>query len=192
MEKDLTQQKQIIRDEIESRRKRLPKEWIASTSRMIFDRLNDISEFRDARTLHCYVAWRNEVDTQVLIKRLLNSGRRVVVPVVDRESHSLIHSEVRDFADLQPGAFGILEPMKDRRRPVEISELDLIVVPGVAFDRIGNRIGYGGGYYDNFLKHTPTTKIGLAYDFQIVERIPTNARDERVDMVVSEQGVLRF
>ncbi|MFQ5769842.1 MAG: 5-formyltetrahydrofolate cyclo-ligase [bacterium] len=186
------QHKQEIRQRIEKQRRRLPKNWIESKSCIIIAQLKDLPEFQTAQTIHCYLAWRNEVNTHELIKEMLHQGRRVVVPVVDLTSRTLIHSQLTKFEHLKAGTFGILEPPKEQIIPVKINELDLIVVPGVAFDRQGNRIGFGGGYYDEFLKKTSVTKIGLAFNFQIFDTIPTRNQDERVDLLINEKGVHRF
>lgn len=187
----VAQEKDGIRAQLQRERRGLSKQWVDEISEIILEKLKTLKEFARSRTVHCYVAWRNEVQTQGLIKEMLNEGRRVVVPVVDFEKGVLIHSEIQDFAELTKGAYGILEPPTDLIRPVQISELDLIVVPGVAFDLEGNRIGHGGGYYDAFLSKTTALKIGLGYQFQILQRMPTETRDQRVDMIISEKGRFR-
>ncbi|MFQ5709310.1 MAG: 5-formyltetrahydrofolate cyclo-ligase [bacterium] len=183
--------KQEIRHCIESRRRELSRDWVRSKSEVISQNLTELPEFRTAQCIHTYVAWRNEVDTHPLIKELLKAGCRVVVPVVDLTRHVLQHSEIKKFEDLQGGAFGILEPPPDKILPVELSEIDLIVVPGVAFDLTGNRIGFGGGYYDDFLKQVSALKVALAFQFQIVDRIPVRNQDQRVDAIVTEENVYR-
>ena len=190
--RELIQKKEEIRKRIESQRRQLSQTDIATKSRIICDKLVRFDAFQSAETIHSYVAWRNEVNTHELIKSTLKEGRRVVVPVVDLPNHALLHSEIEQFEELQPGTFGILEPPKSFLRSVPISDLDLIIVPGVAFDLRGDRIGYGGGYYDRFLRQTSAKKVALAYHFQIVDQIPTNARDQSVDIVVTEKGVFEI
>lgn len=191
MSEALVQEKRRIRREMEAMRQRLTPAEIEAASQRILHHLSQLEAFRRAEVVHCYVAWRNEVRTHELIRQLLAEGRRVVVPVVDRERQALQHAEITRFDELQPGAFGILEPPPERRRLVQPEDLDVVLVPGVAFDRFGNRLGYGGGYYDGFLKGLDAVKIGLAYAFQLVDRLPTNARDQRVDYVVTEAGVFK-
>ncbi len=127
-----------------------------------------------------------------MIKDILQTGRRVIVPVTDLSRHILLHSEIKSFDELQKGTFGILEPPKDLFRKVPISEFDLVIVPGVAFDLAGHRIGFGGGFYDEFLGNVKATKIALAYEFQRVDKIPTRPEDEQVDILISEKNVYRF
>ena len=100
-----------------------------------------------------------------------------------------MHSQIRSFDDLQKGTFGILEPKPEAMNLVAPDELDLVLVPGIAFDKRGYRLGYGGGFYDAFLAQTKSVKVGLAFDFQIVDLLPTREEDERVDLIVSEKTV---
>ncbi len=189
---NVVQQKSKIRSLFESQRRSLSGESVDSQSSKIISHLKNLPEYQGAKTVHCYVAWRNEVNTNQLIKDTLQTGRRVIVPVIDLSSHILLHSEIKGFDELKKGTFGILEPPKDRFRKVKISEFDLVIVPGVAFDLSGHRIGFGGGFYDGFLGSVKATKIALAYEFQIVDEIPTRAEDEKVDILVSEKNVYRF
>jgi len=186
------QRKQAIRQRIEKQRRNLPKEWIAARSAEIIARLKSLPEFQTARTVHAYIAWRSEVDNHSLIKEMLQEDRRVVVPVVDLTTRTLRHSQIEQFEDLAPRTFGILEPPPERFQPAALGEIDLIIVPGIAFDLNGNRIGFGGGYYDDFLRQTCVLKIGLCFHFQIIDQIPTRAQDERVDMLITEKGVYDF
>ena len=189
---NVVQQKSDVRSLIESQRKSLSGESVDSQSSKIISHLKQLPEYQAAKTVHCYAAWRNEVNTYQLIKDTLQTGRRVIVPVTDLSSHTLLHSEIKSFDELKKGTFGILEPPKDRFRKVAISEFDLVIVPGVAFDLCGHRLGFGGGFYDGFLGDVKATKIALAYEFQMVDKIPTRAEDEKVDILVSENNVYRF
>ncbi len=105
------------------------------------------------------------------------------------QDQSLLHSQIRSFDDLQKGTFGILEPKPEAMHLVAPEELDLVLVPGIAFDKRGYRLGYGGGFYDAFLAQTKMVKVGLAFDFQIVDLLPTREEDERVDLIVSEKTI---
>lgn len=189
---EIFQQKKEIRSRIEQQRKSLSKSAVESKSSQIIALLSALPECQNAQTIHCYVAWRNEVDTHDFIKTSLKSGKRVVVPVTDLQNHLLRHSEIRCFDDLRPGAFGILEPASEHFREVTLGEIDLVIVPGVAFDQSGHRLGFGGGYYDAFLAKVKATKVALAYEFQIVHDLPTRPEDEMVDLLVSEKDIYSF
>ena len=133
----------------------------------------------------CYVSLPDEVQTGPLITQMLEAGKRVVVPKV--QGRRLALSEVKDPArELAPGAFGVLEPT-GALRPVPVTRLDLVLVPGIAFDRRGHRLGRGEGYFDRFLARVPKAipTIGICYDFQLVDRLPTDPHDQAVRTVIS-------
>jgi len=182
--------KKRLRSRLKLQREALPQHQVAAKSHAVLDRLTAMPTYMAAKVVHTYVAWGNEVDTHPLIERALQGGKVVVVPRVDIHSRSLEHYRITAFSDLSPGAFGILEPTAAESARWEATDLDLIVVPGIGLDPSGHRLGFGGGYYDAFLKRLHATKIALAYDFQIVDCLPTRAEDEKVDMIVTEKRIL--
>ena len=134
----------------------------------------------------CYVSLREEVETRRLIDWMLKHGKRVVIPRVRGTGLEL--SELRDpSTDLIKGAFGVLEPSPAAFRPVALRAIDLVLVPGVAFDRHGARLGRGGGFFERLLGRLParSTTIGLCFDFQLLDRLPTLAHDWAVHRVLS-------
>ncbi len=156
-------------------------------------RLFRLPEFTRAKTILFYVSTRDEVKTESMIKKALEYGKRVVVPISNLKERTLNLSEIKDFdSELEPGAFNILEPKERFLRPVSPEEIDLVIVPGVAFDEKGNRLGYGMGFYDRFLRSVKkdTPVIGLAYEFQIIEKIPVDDTDVTVDKVVTEERII--
>ena len=127
-----------------------------------------------------------------MIKKALENGKRVIVPISEIEERNLSLSELKDYdSELEPGTFNILEPKREFRRLVSPDELDLIIVPGVAFDPSGNRLGRGMGFYDRFLKKVKDNIpiIGLAYDFQVLEKIPANKTDIKVNKIITERRI---
>lgn len=147
-----------------------------------------LTAFRRAKTVCCYVALPYEVQTWRMIEQMLAIGKRVVVPMVRRGSKRLSLSEVRDpAADLTPGAFGVWEPRMSARRPVPLKDIDLVLVPGLAFDRRGHRLGHGLGYFDRFLARLPKTTptVGLAFRFQLLNRLPAAPHDHAVQTVLT-------
>ena len=140
--------------------------------------------FRMARTAMFYLSYDGEVDTREMIEEARLFGKRIVVPVCIRESCSIRPALLRPEGVLTKGPYGIREPAA--KSFVDIKELDLVIVPGVAFDKDGNRLGRGKGYYDRFLKtlKEDTYTIGLAFDFQILPSLPVTETDIGVDEVI--------
>jgi len=146
-----------------------------------------------------YASFRSEVETEKMIEDALSLNKSVALPVVDGQR--IEAAEVKNpEKELTKGSFGIREPKKEFRRRVDEKEVDLVVVPGVVFDRTGGRLGYGGGYYDRFLRtnwikfkreHSrQCVVIGLAFDLQITGKIPLVEKDVRVDKIVTESGII--
>lgn len=162
---------------------------VRDMSAAILKSLQTLPEFIAARTIHSYVSWKNEVDTKPLIELLLRQQKQVVVPRVVTDSVRLSHHFIKSQSDLRPGAFGILEPDPGICPRAETSQIDLVVVPALAVDFGGHRLGYGGGYYDSFLSGLNATKVALVYQFQIVDEVPTQKEDQRVEFIVSDKGL---
>jgi 5-formyltetrahydrofolate cyclo-ligase len=123
-----------------------------------------------------------------MIEDMLTLGKRVVIPVARPKTKRLWLSEVRHLdRDLAPGTFGIPEPVRTARRPVPARAVDLVFVPGLAFDRRGHRLGYGHGYFDRFLAKLPdaTPTVGLAFRFQLLDRLPVSTHDRAVSRVLT-------
>ncbi len=157
-------------------------------SQMIGRKVVRLTAFRQATVICCYVALPYEVQTWQLIEAMLKQGKRVVVPVAQPRSRRLRLSEVRDpAADLAPGAFGVWEPVAAARRPVPIRTVQLAIVPGLAFDARGHRLGHGYGYFDRFLAQLPkaTPTVGLAYRCQLLDRLPVAAHDHPVQTILT-------
>ena len=147
-----------------------------------------LTAFRRAATVCCYVALPYEVQTWRMIEEMLKNGKRVVVPVTQPRTKRLRLSEVRNpRAELIRGAFGVLEPTSQARYPVRVRDVDLVLVPGLAFDRRGHRLGHGHGYFDRFLARVPKTTptVGLAFRFQLLDRLPTAAHDHAVQTILT-------
>jgi len=159
----------------------------------IIHRLKGLEEFSKARCIMIYVSKDDEVDTTRLIEETLRSGKRVVTPVVDLEKKELIPYEISSLEELSLGTFGVMEPKPGDARRVDVDEIDLVIVPGRAFDKDCNRLGRGGGYFDRFLRRLSGRRrlIGLAFSEQVLDRIPVGRGDVKVDAVVTESTVIR-
>lgn len=147
-----------------------------------------LTAFRRAEMICCYVALPYEVQTWQMIEQMLKRGKRVAVPVVRPRSKRLQLSEITDpRRELRRGAFGVFEPRPEAVRPVHPRDVDLVLVPGLAFDRRGHRLGHGLGYFDRFLARLPkrVPTIGLAFRFQLLDRLPVAAHDHAVRAVLT-------
>ncbi len=158
-------------------------------SLVIQEKLISCAKFKKADTIMSYVALPNEVDTAYLNKKVLEEGKRLVVPVIDMETQTIIASELKSIEDLVEGPYGIGIPRKGFEYVEDQIDPDLIVVPAVAYDRKNTRLGRGKGYYDKFLAgidSTGTETVGLAFHFQIVDSLPADLHDEPVSLVISD------
>ena len=143
-------------------------------SEQIKRRLFQDRSFQQAESVMFYMSKSYEVDTMAMIEEALGLGKRVIIPVTKTQEKSLIPSEIKDpKKDLVKGPFGICEPKKEYMNTMDPKDIDAVIVPGIAFDKKGNRIGHGQGYFDRFLKNLPsrTPTIGLAFKLQLVKRI---------------------
>ncbi|QXM05333.1 5-formyltetrahydrofolate cyclo-ligase [Crassaminicella indica] len=186
--------KKKLRQEILQKRKSLSEEIIYSRSEAIFHKLKLFNLYKNAKNIMVYISFRNEVNTSLIIEDLLRSNKNVIIPISIPKTKELILSKLLDpKKELKEGSYGILEPKEEYIRKVDKELLDLILVPGVAFDKRGYRIGYGGGYYDRFLDKLSTNvpAIALAFDFQIVDKIPNDAFDYPVDYIITETQLIQ-
>ena len=155
--------------------------------------LSQVPEFGRAKNVFCYVSYKDEVDTQVILKELLRQPeKQVSVPVCDTATKELVPVKLASLETLEPGAYGIPEPKPGEREQLDPQALDVVLVPGVVFDLQGYRIGYGGGYYDRFLNRPDRrfTTVGLGYQVQVYDHVPREEYDRPVDYVVTDTRVL--
>ncbi len=188
-------EKQEIRQKILSLRNNLSFDNASLNSELIKNRLFQVPELKNAEWVMLYLSFNNEVQTDQIVKELLVCRKKLLVPVIVKESKSLIACQIFNFEkDLKRGCFGINEPVESLKIPVDPKKIDLIIVPGIAFDVNGNRIGFGKGYYDRFLKKVDrkTISIALAYDFQILPTVPSQDNDVPVNIVVSEKQIIKI
>lgn len=162
-------------------------------SLIIQQKLMDLPEFQSARTVMLFLNFREEVETTAMAEAIIAGEKKLVLPRCAPNS-ILLPIEVRDLnKDIEPGAYGIREP-KLTLGVVEPSDIDLIIVPGSGFDLKGNRLGYGGGYYDRFfmLLNPSIPKIALGFECQIIPEVPVDKHDAKMTMLITENGVYNF
>jgi 5-formyltetrahydrofolate cyclo-ligase len=180
------------------RREAVPPALRATLGALAISRLLRLPEYRRAGTVLAFASFGHEIDTAPLLRDVLASGRRLALPRVELRRRDLTLAQVRDLRHLAPGRWGIPEP-PDGCPEVAVSDVDLMVVPGVAFDESGLRIGYGRGYYDRLLsawrgasRGAPPAACGLALECQLWPAVPAGPGDARLDLLVTEAGVRRF
>ncbi len=166
------------------RRNRLNSKEISKRSKTIQEFVINSKEFQPAKVVGAYFAFGSEVTTELIIEHAKILGKKVTLPRVEEDK--ITFYELSSTKSLTKGRFGIMEPP-----PYEqINEIvDILVVPGIAFDKKGNRLGYGKGFYDRLLSGKRTFSIGLAYSFQLLENLPHEKYDKRLDAIASEDGI---
>ena len=160
---------------------------------MVLERVQGLAAFSQARVVLGYASFGSELDTHPFLRAVLAGGRDLVLPRIDRAARRLALHRVEGLeSDLRAGIWGILEPDPARCRPVTPAQIDFVLVPGLAFDPDGGRVGYGAGYYDRLLGEWPEPVpplVAAAFDFQVVPAVPVSATDHRVDVVVTESRI---
>ncbi|HBE72410.1 MAG TPA: 5-formyltetrahydrofolate cyclo-ligase [Planctomycetaceae bacterium] len=190
-EESTYERKQQIRKQAhENRKNQADKD---SVSQQIVERFMGLPEYAKSQTVMFYIDVRDEVRTRHALPAALESGKRIVIPYCVDGELELFHLESMDELDI--GMYKILEPKADLRevaaKRLGPSDLDLIMVPGVAFDRNGGRTGHGKGYYDKLLEHAPATTplVALAFECQMFAEIPCESHDIYMDKVVTQDAV---
>ena len=180
------EEKNRLRRNLLGKRRNLPRSLRREKSALILRVLLSEKAFSDASSVALYFPVNGEVDTRGIFEKCVDLEKKVFFPKT--LGSGLVFLRTRNFEELTPGAFAIPEPPADAEC-ARGGELDLVVVPGVAFDFSGNRIGYGKGFYDRFLKDIPRqARFGLSYRFQVLESIPSDETDVKMGRVITEDG----
>jgi len=178
-----------LRQRVLEVRKKMSAEEHRLLSKLIFDKVISLPEFKVGKTLFIYIAYSNEAETKSLIEYALSAGKTVCVPCV-REEGEMVAVAVKNLSELKKNRYGISEPA-DETNVVDKDAVDVAIVPGVVFDKKLNRLGFGKGYYDNFLRNTRCAKIALAFDFQIQDAVPSDEHDVKMDVIVTPSQIIR-
>lgn len=181
--------KELLRTQFREKRRALLPDLAGEKSLAITRKLLELKEYRDATSVLFYVSTPEEVDTHDVIQQTLGLGKKVYLPKIKGEVLAIC--PLLTFEDLEPGEFGILEPC-ETATPTHPAEIDLIVIPGVAFDSKGNRLGHGKGHYDRLLKETHGFKVGLAFDEQVADELPTEEHDVPLDLLLTDSHSFTF
>ncbi len=186
---ELKRRKKALRREVRARRDAITPEERAAKSAAIAERTVQLPEIGGARTILAFSSFGSEVDTAPLIELLVSGGRRVALPRVAGRDVEVVAYRPGD--PTQPAPFGAMEPVGGLVVPPE--EVDVMITPGLAFDRHGNRAGYGGGFYDRLFRRArpDVVKVAVAFSIQLVDDVPAGPADRLVDLIVTEGEVVR-
>lgn len=180
-------EKALLRQKMLEQRTALTPDEVREKSLKTGARLFELPQYQEAKVLLVYIPYKNEIDTFPIIQKSWQDGKKIAVPVCQPQKRLLL-SELHSFDELKPSKFGLYEPTDEYLRPVSPENLDLALLPGVAFDLQGYRLGYGGGYFDLFFSqvHSVCFKLALAYEFQVLEKLPVEKHDIGVDVILTE------
>lgn len=184
--------KSDLRKIILNKRNNMSIDLVREKSKIITEKLFLTEEYKKSKTVFIYMDFKNEVITTGLINQMLNENKHVVIPYTDTVNTVIIPVEIKDIKnDLKDSSFGYREPIAEKVKEVEIGKIDLIIVPGVVFDKRLNRIGFGKGYYDRILirKREDTRAVAIAYEYQVFDEIPSEAHDIKMDMIITEENI---
>lgn len=187
--------KQTLRQRIIAAREKLPAPERLRLSRAVIQSVCELTAYRQAHTVLGYLNFGSELASELWIQRAFADGKRILLPRVNRASKHLDLYHVRDLQqDVAPGFQGIREPVAERCIKEDApGSVDFILLPGVAFTREGARLGYGGGYFDKLLAHMPhqPALVAGAFALQVVQEIPQEKTDRKVEWLVTEDGAIR-
>ena len=176
--------KKSLRREIGAKKSALTPEEVERRSAILAERLFETAQYRAAKSLYAYLSFNQEVRTSSIIERAWADGKRVAVPKVIGKDMVFIWLD--SFDALAPGCYDIPEPIENG--PVADDGTALVLMPGLAFDPEGHRVGYGGGFYDRFLEAEPNHPLlALCFDFQLYDRLEVEAHDIPVDVVITDK-----
>lgn len=175
--------KKVLRRQIAARKRAMTREQIESASQRLAARLVQTDAYQNALSIYGYLSFNQEIRTMPILQRAIADGKRVAVPKVFGDEMRFIWLD--DLSQVAPGYYDIPEPIADG--PIADDALALVLMPGLAFDPEGHRIGYGGGFYDRYLASHPEHRlVALCYGFQLVDRLDCEAHDIPVDMVIAD------
>jgi 5-formyltetrahydrofolate cyclo-ligase len=186
-EKELTELKDAIRRTMRRQRRDKEAAWVVAASERIQASVTNLKSYQEAKAIGCYMALPYEVQTRNLIKASWKAGKRVAVPSYNEELRRYELTWVEPSDKTHHGRWNINEPLAGQR--AGLMDLDLLVIPALAFDRKGGRLGHGGGHYDRILGNWTGVRVGVAFDFQVFDEIPMGSQDIPVDVVVTERTV---
>ncbi|PHB93883.1 5-formyltetrahydrofolate cyclo-ligase [Bacillus wiedmannii] len=186
----MREEKVRLRKQIIEHMNSLSEERYTTLSEQIAFSLYAQKEWAEAKTVGITLSMENEVNTYAIIEKAWEEGKKVVVPKCNKETRTMSFRQISNFDQLEIVYMNLREPIPARTEEVNADDIDLQIVPGVAYTERGERIGYGGGYYDRYLLHYKGKTLSLAYSFQIVEHIPVEPFDKNVEKIITEKRTM--
>jgi 5-formyltetrahydrofolate cyclo-ligase len=190
---EIKERKRDLRERITKMVSGLSDKERLTRTRQIEDRLFDFANFIEAKVPLLYVNLDNEVNTWGILRRCLLQKKLVILPVFEKEKHRMKFFKIDSLEDdLKAGPREVLEPDETRCKKVPLERLDIVIIPGVAFDEKGSRLGSGHGYYDRLIPKLPATtrKVSLALECQVVQQVPMQSHDRHVDIVITDKRII--
>ncbi|CAM3842417.1 5-formyltetrahydrofolate cyclo-ligase [Bacillus luti] len=186
----MREEKLRLRKQIIEHMNSLSEERYTTLSEQIAFSLYAQKEWAEAKTIGITLSMENEVNTYPIIEKAWEEGKKVVVPKCNKETRTMSFRQISNFDQLETVYMNLREPIPVLTEEVDADEIDLQIVPGVAYTERGERIGYGGGYYDRYLVHYKGKTLSLAYEFQMVQHIPVEPFDKNVEKIITEKGTI--
>ena len=181
-----------IRKSMKDKRRSLTENEMELASKEVFRHIVTFEPYRNVDTIYCYASYKEELSTSEIIKQMLNTGKKVALPKVEGEN--LQFYLITDYSQVTSGYQGIPEPVTNMKALPTIDKPSLMLLPGLAFTKTGERLGYGGGFYDRYLasiEFGAFVTCGLGYDFQVVETLPVDERDMSIEYVITPKEVIQ-
>ncbi len=193
LNESLQADKKKMRDMILQQRDAMSLAARASASRAIIETVSALPQYGKAKVVLAYMGFGTEIDTQPFLERIIADGKMAVLPRVDRATQTLVLHSARGMSELLTSKYGILEPGMDAPI-VAVTAIDFVLMPGVAFDRNGNRLGYGRGYYDKLVStaNPALVRVAAGFSCQIVDSVPVGPHDKKVDCIITENEIIKI
>lgn len=182
--------KKRIREEFLKKRRKQPYKDIVEKSNKIFSKILETKEYKKAKNILVYLSLKDEVSTEKLIVEMILKKKNVYAPKINIKKDLMDAIKITEKTSFFENKIGIYEPVDGEK--AKKSDIDLIIIPAIAFDYWGHRIGFGNGCYDRFLTNMTAFKLGVGFDFQIIESIPAEEHDIKVDMIITEKRIIRY
>lgn len=188
---DIREYKRKIRKDIIKTRDCINENKKEKLDKILKETLFESEYYRHAKKIFMYVSYGSEIETHDIITESINQGKEIYIPRTKFETKLMNAVRFQSFNQLVKDRYGILEPSEEEPF-IDPNELDLIIVPGVAFDKNGGRLGYGAGYYDRYFGRISDNvlKVALAYDFQLISDVPRDENDVLIDCIITEKNII--